>query len=392
MACRVKFTFVKGPCLGKEIVHDFDEAATIAHMKRFLTETHHACDAMQSLVFVWDEQGKRLNDENQAASSLGRNSSITVNVKKRDAVASSFSGSLPSALSLPSNSDSTPSALSSPTWDVVISANSESSKCDLVISADSESSKCDLVISADSESSKCDLVVSANSESTLSEQGSFVEMKSYRIRLRKMDNQSLVMSGSLPATATLQHLADEIVKLGHASAGSFSFVLPPLQGRAPTVYEPTQFSTSMQCCDMFDKPMSVSLQKFGQRQSAATSGAAKQLGAAPPLPHKVPVPKDFERHVESSAVRRAAELALPQLQDRWGQRRFCQGTLEEEKKGCIRYFEGEEPEMSELLHNIWRGSTWPDASEISRAFCVQAIIFTFSTQLASPGLPKSPAN
>lgn len=321
MSCRVKFTFIKGPCLGKEIVQDFDGAATVAHMKKFLTETHHACDiASQSLIFVWEEQGKKLNDEDQAASSLGTSISITVHVKKRDAVSTPMCDS---ALSM--KSDSTASSLASP---------------------------------------KSDLVPSANSDSAPSLQATSVEMKSYKIRLRKIDNQSLVINGTLPANATLQNLADEIVKLGHASADSFSVVLPPLQGRAPTVYEPKDFTASLQSLDMFDKPISVSLQKFGQVEPAA-SGAGKQLGAAPPLPHKVPVPKDFERHIESSAIRRAAELALPLHQDLWGQRRFCQGTLEEEKKGCIKYFEAEEREMTELLNNIWRGSTWPDASEIT---------------------------
>jgi hypothetical protein len=328
MSCRVKFTFIRGPCLGKEIVHDFDEAATVADMKQFLTEKHHACDhALQSLVFVWDEQGKKLNDEDQSASSLGRNISITVNVKKRDAVSTPTSDMTPSV-----NSDSSPMALLTP---------------------------------------KSDLAPSVNSDSTPSAvQASSVELKSYKIRLRKLDNQSVVINGTLPATASLQNLADEIVKLGHASADSFSFVLPPLQGRAPTVYDPKDFAASLRTLDVFDKPISVSLQKFGQVEPA-TSGAGKQLGAAAPFPHKVPVPKDFERHIESSAIRRAAELALPLHQDHWGKRRFCQGTLEEEKKGCIKYFEVHEREMTELLHNIWRGSTWPDASESNRRVCVQ---------------------
>jgi serine/threonine protein kinase len=83
MSSRVKFTFARGPCLGREIVHDFDQGATVAHMKKFLSEEHGACDAQQSLVFVWNEQ--RLNDEEQTVSSLGPNISINVNVRKRDA-------------------------------------------------------------------------------------------------------------------------------------------------------------------------------------------------------------------------------------------------------------------------------------------------------------------
>jgi hypothetical protein len=192
------------------------------------------------------------------------------------------------------------------------------------------------------------------------------EMKNYTIRLRKVDQQSVDISGSLPADCTLQTFADEISKLGHAIAGSFSVMFPPAQGRAATVYEPKDFTTSLATTGIFDKRIVVSLQKFGQAEPAAP--AAKKLGATPPLPHKVPVPPNFQRHIDSSAIRRAAELALPNHQHHWGHRRFGQGTLEEEKKGCISYFEVEEREMTELLNNIWKGSTWPDASETDRRF------------------------
>ena len=85
MSCKVTFSFVKGPCLGQEIVHEFDGQATVFDMKKFLTETHHACADSQFLDFVWVEQQKIMNDDGQKVFSLGQNASITVNLKKRDA-------------------------------------------------------------------------------------------------------------------------------------------------------------------------------------------------------------------------------------------------------------------------------------------------------------------
>ena len=78
---------MKGPCLGREICHDFEGTATVSDMKKFLMEEHHACDASQSLVLIWDKnpEPERLNNNDQIVSSLGANISITVHsVKKRD--------------------------------------------------------------------------------------------------------------------------------------------------------------------------------------------------------------------------------------------------------------------------------------------------------------------
>ena len=80
MLCRAKFNFIKGPLQGRNITHDFEGSATVAQVKKFLTETHQACDASQALVFVWEEQGKKLIDEDEVVSSLGASISITVNV------------------------------------------------------------------------------------------------------------------------------------------------------------------------------------------------------------------------------------------------------------------------------------------------------------------------
>ncbi len=85
MSCKVTFSFVKGPCLGQEIVHEFDGQATVFDMKKFLTETHHACADSQFLYFVWVEQQERMTDDGQKVFSLGQNASITVTLKNRDA-------------------------------------------------------------------------------------------------------------------------------------------------------------------------------------------------------------------------------------------------------------------------------------------------------------------
>ncbi len=88
MSCKAKFNFLKGLLQGREISHEFDGSATVAHVKKFLTESHQACDSSQSLVLVWEEQNQKLNDDCQVVSSLGPNISITVNVvKKRESAA-----------------------------------------------------------------------------------------------------------------------------------------------------------------------------------------------------------------------------------------------------------------------------------------------------------------
>ena len=88
MSCKAKFTFLKGRLQGREISHEFDGSATVAHVKKFLTESHQACDSSQSLVLVWEEQCQKLNDDDQVVSSLGPDINITVNVvKKRESAA-----------------------------------------------------------------------------------------------------------------------------------------------------------------------------------------------------------------------------------------------------------------------------------------------------------------
>lgn len=85
---------------------------------------------------------------------------------------------------------------------------------------------------------------------------------SYRIRLRKLDNQSVLMGGLLPADSTLRTLAQEIVKAGHAESGKFSFVIPQIQKRPSAVYDPAAFDTSLECCGVFGNHMTITLQKF----------------------------------------------------------------------------------------------------------------------------------
>lgn len=316
MSCNVKFSFLKGPLQDRVITHDFEQTATVSDMKKYLIDVHNACDATQSLVFIWDEKGEKLNNNDQTVSSLGASVSITVSTRKRE--------------------PSDPSQSSTPS----------------------------------------------------TQQISAADMKSYRIRVRKLDGQSVSMNGSMPSHSTIHTLADEIVKLGHASAGTFSLVLPAVQGRPAAVFEPKDFTAPLESCGFFTGSMSISLQKFGNVEPPS---APKQLGATPPLPHKVPAPSFWNDPAKILAVRRIAELALPQHEEHWHSKRFGGGTPDEEKKTCIKMFEQEEREMKELLQNIWKGSTWPDARKI-----VRTRPFAFLTQLSSQHanlrMPRSPAS
>jgi hypothetical protein len=84
MSCRVTFSFVKGECIGRVIDHDFKRSSTIAEMKSFLIETHNACNPdSHSLVFVWDEEMRKLTNDNESAASLGTTANITVNIVRK---------------------------------------------------------------------------------------------------------------------------------------------------------------------------------------------------------------------------------------------------------------------------------------------------------------------
>lgn len=84
----------------------------------------------------------------------------------------------------------------------------------------------------------------------------------YRIRLRTLDNRSVLMGGFLPPASTLQMLANEIVRLGHAEAGTFSIVFPSLATRPPATYDPTAFGKSLESCGLFAGHLTLALEKF----------------------------------------------------------------------------------------------------------------------------------
>ena len=113
MSCRAKFTFVKGPCLGKVIIHDFDRDATVSQMKQYLVQVHRACDpSSQSLTFVWEEQCRKITDDDQAASSFGAIVSITVSTIKK--LSASHPVADPVTASLVSTVGSNPTSASTP--------------------------------------------------------------------------------------------------------------------------------------------------------------------------------------------------------------------------------------------------------------------------------------
>jgi hypothetical protein len=109
-------------------------------------------------------------------------------------------------------------------------------------------------------------------------------VRSYRIRLRKLDSQSVIMGGFLPSHSTLQTLADEMAKLGHAEAGSFSIVLPKIQNRPSVIYGPDAFcATSLECCGLFENHVTLTLQRFVRRPSTQSWSPPAPLlrGVAP---------------------------------------------------------------------------------------------------------------
>ncbi len=129
------------------------------------------------------------------------------------------------------------------------------------------------------------------------------ETRSYRIRLRKLDGQSVIMGGELPADSPLHTLAEEIVKAGHADAGKFSIVFPQLQSRLGAIYDPSSFDASLESCGVFETHMTLSLQKFAP-------AAAKNWSPPPPLVRGT-CPRG---RIDSKKVRRSSPRAAPSLE------------------------------------------------------------------------------
>jgi hypothetical protein len=75
------------------------------------------------------------------------------------------------------------------------------------------------------------------------------ELKSYSVRVQKLDGQNVTMSGSLPGHARLQDLADAIVQFGHAEALSFRILFPGQ--RPPRAYAPHEFEEPLGSCGVF---------------------------------------------------------------------------------------------------------------------------------------------
>lgn len=96
----------------------------------------------------------------------------------------------------------------------------------------------------------------------------------YRIRLRTLDNKSVLLGGFLPPDSTLRTLADEIVRLGHAEAGSFSIVFPPLSNRPPATYVPDAFDKSLETCGLFVGHLTIALENFARPPIAMPSPAS----------------------------------------------------------------------------------------------------------------------
>jgi hypothetical protein len=103
ITCKATFNFVKGPCIGRVITHDFDAGATVAQMKQYLQQEHGACDPRtHSLVLVWEQQGIKLRDDALTAAALGGVICITVSIAKKGTADLLASAPLPS-VALPSS-------------------------------------------------------------------------------------------------------------------------------------------------------------------------------------------------------------------------------------------------------------------------------------------------
>jgi hypothetical protein len=78
-----------------------------------------------------------------------------------------------------------------------------------------------------------------------------------------IDGQIVCLEGLLSSDSTLQVLVDEIVKLGHASAGAFSVLIPqgPGHPECTTAFELNvqDSSTSLESCGLFTTMMLITL-------------------------------------------------------------------------------------------------------------------------------------
>jgi hypothetical protein len=90
------------------------------------------------------------------------------------------------------------------------------------------------------------------------------ELKSYSIRVQKLDGQNVEMSGSLPGDARLQDLADAIVQFGHAEALSFRILLPGQ--RPPRAFAPNEFEEPLGSCGLFQGRVVVKLEALRESE------------------------------------------------------------------------------------------------------------------------------
>jgi len=126
--------------------------------------------------------------------------------------------------------------------------------------------------------------------------------QSYRIRVRKLDNQSVVMGGWLPPNSSLQTLANEIVRLGHAGEGTFSILLPQHQARPPANYNPDAFDTSLESCGVFGAHMTITLQSFMPSGTHPARSAPAKEWSPPPPPQRGIAPRG---RINSQKVKRS---------------------------------------------------------------------------------------
>jgi hypothetical protein len=96
------------------------------------------------------------------------------------------------------------------------------------------------------------------------------QTRNYSIRLRKIDGESIQMNGTLPCDAIVHDLANDIVRQGHAQAGSFKIVLQGLPSPLPRsmTFELRNFQQRLDGLGLFTTRMNVILEELDPNQRA----------------------------------------------------------------------------------------------------------------------------
>jgi hypothetical protein len=96
------------------------------------------------------------------------------------------------------------------------------------------------------------------------------ETRNYSIRLRKIGGENIQINGTLPCDAIVHDLANDIVRRGHAQAGTFRIVLHGLQPPLPLsmTFDLGDFHQRLDECGLFTNRMTVILEALDPHHRA----------------------------------------------------------------------------------------------------------------------------